>query len=453
MKAHRREFLRRISSVAVLAASGSVLKQDAEVALIHTSHFTGTYRDPELSALRDQFPVLGEQVNGRRLVYLDSAATTQRPRAVIDALANFYLHDNANPAKSLHTLARRSATRYEKARETVATFVHAHGSDEIVWTRGTTEAINLVASSWGGANLRSGDEIILTVSEHYSSLVPWQLAALRAKARVRILDVEDDGRLRLDQLDTLLSERTKLVVFPHVSNVLGLVNPVREICERAHRVGALVLVDGAQSVPHFPVDVRKLGCDFFAFSGHKMCGPMGIGVLWARREILDNVPPYQTGSNMAHDVEMELAATHFAEGALKFEAGTPNVPGAVGLAAAIEFLESLGRETLWKREQELTRHALSRFKEVKNLRILGPTEPSDRISVFSFVIENRSVLDVVTTLDALGIAVRGGDLASLPVLKRLGVQGAIRASCYVYTSAAEIDQLIAALQTERRGLS
>ena len=226
MKAHRREFLRKISSVAVLAASGSVLKQDAEAALIHNSHLTGMYRDSELGALRDQFPVLSEQVNGHRLVYLDSAATTQRPRAVIDALAKFYLHDNANPAKSLHTLARRSATLYEKARETVAKFVHARGPDEIVWTRGTTEAINLVASSWGGANLHPGDEIILTVSEHYSSLAPWQLAAQHANVRVRILDVEDDGRLRLDQLDALLSGRTKLVAFPHVSNVLGLVNPV-----------------------------------------------------------------------------------------------------------------------------------------------------------------------------------------------------------------------------------
>jgi cysteine desulfurase / selenocysteine lyase len=445
MKAHRREFLRKISSVAVLAASGSALKQDAGAALIHTSHFAGLYRDAGLGALRDQFPLLKERVNGHPLVYLDSAATTQRPRAVIDELANFYLHDNANPAKTLHTLARRSATLYEKAKETVARFVHARGAEEIVWTRGTTEAINLVASSWGGANLRSGDEIILTVSEHYSSLVPWQLAAQRANARVRILDVEDDGRLRIDQLDTLLYERTKLVVCPHVSNVLGLINPVKEICERAHRVGALVLVDGAQSVPHFSVDVQKLGCDFFAFSGHKMFGPMGIGVLWAHREILDNMPPYQAGSNMAHDVEMESASTHFAEGALKFEAGTPNVPGAVGLAAAIEFLESLGRETLWKREQELTRYALSRFKEVKGMRILGPTNPDNRISVFSFVIENRNVLDVVKQLDAMGIAVRGGDLASLPILKRMGVQEAIRASCYAYTSPEDIDRLITAL--------
>jgi cysteine desulfurase/selenocysteine lyase len=446
MKTRRRDFLRKISSVAALAASGSVLKQNPEAGVIATPHLTRMYGDLDLGALRDQFPVLKERVNGHALIYLDSAATTQRPRAVIDALSNFYLHDNANPAKNLHTLARRSASLYENARETVAKFVHARGPEEIVWTRGTTEALNLVASSWGGANLCSGDEIILTVTEHYSSLVPWQMAAQRANARVRILDVEDDGRLRLDQLDSLLSERTKLVTFPHVSNVLGLINPVKEICERAHRVGALVLVDGAQSTPHFSVDMQKLGCDFFAFSGHKMFGPMGIGVLWARREILDRMPPYQSGSNMAHDVELESVPTHFAEGGLKFEAGTPNVPGAVGLAAAVEFLESLGRETLWKREQELTRYALSRFKEVKGLRILGPTDPESRISVFSLVIENRNVLDVVKQLDAMGIAVRGGDLASLPILKRMGVDEAIRASCYAYTSTEEIDRLITALR-------
>lgn len=453
METGRRKFLQQISGVTALAASGSLLgsktraksSQDVSSAEIQTIGY--------LESLRAQFPVLAERVNGNPLVYLDSAATTQRPRAVIDALSNFYLHDNANPAKTLHALARRSATRYEKARETVARFVHARASQEIVWTRGTTEAINLVASSWGGANLHSGDEIILTVSEHYSSLVPWQLAAKRANARVRILDVEDDGRLRLDQFDALLSKRTKLVAFPHVSNVLGMINPAKEICAQAHRVGALVLVDGAQSIPHFSVDVQKLGCDFFAFSGHKMFGPMGIGVLWARREILDNMSPYQAGSNMAHDVEMESAPVHYAGGGLKFEAGTPNVSGAVGLAAAIEFLESLGREALWTREQELTGYALSRLQEVKGLRILGPTEQNERVSVFSFVVENWPVPDVVKELDALGIAVRGGDLASLPVLKRMGVGAAVRSSCYAYTSTGEIDQLIAALHSERRGVS
>jgi cysteine desulfurase/selenocysteine lyase len=335
----------------------------------------------------------------------------------------------------------------------VAKFLNARGPEEVVWTRGTTEAINLVASSWGSENLRSGDEIILTVAEHYSNLVPWQLAARRANARVRILDVEDDGRLRLDQLDTLLSERTKVVAFPHVSNVLGLINPAKEICDRAHRVGALVLVDGAQSAPHFSVDVQEIGCDFFAFSAHKMLGPMGTGVLWARREILENMPPYQAGSNMAHDVELESGSVHFAEGARKFEAGTPNVPGAVGLAAAIEFRESLGLKDLWAHEQELTRYALSRFREAKGLRILGPTDSKDRISVFSFVVQNKQALDVVKTLDAMGIAVRGGDLASLPLLKRMGVTAAVRASCYAYTTTEEIDRLVAALANDRHGLS
>ena len=453
METDRRNFLRRMSSAGALAAATTVLERNGRVALSQSSHSRGIPAAPGLETLRAQFPLLGGKVNGHPLVYLDSAATTHRPRVVIDAISNFYLRDNANPSKSLHTLAGRSATIYEKARVTVAKFLNARGPEEVVWTRGTTEAINLVASSWGSENLRSGDEIILTVAEHYSNLVPWQLAARRANARVRILDVEDDGRLRLDQLDTLLSERTKVVAFPHVSNVLGLINPAKEICDRAHRVGALVLVDGAQSAPHFSVDVQEIGCDFFAFSAHKMLGPMGTGVLWARREILENMPPYQAGSNMAHDVELESGSVHFAEGARKFEAGTPNVPGAVGLAAAIEFRESLGLKDLWAHEQELTRYALSRFREAKGLRILGPTDSKDRISVFSFVVQNKQALDVVKTLDAMGIAVRGGDLASLPLLKRMGVTAAVRASCYAYTTTEEIDRLVAALANDRHGLS
>lgn len=446
METHRREFLRNLSGAAAVAASASVLSTDAGATFSRVSHSQETESNRSLRNLRAQFPLLKERVDGHALVYLDSAATTQRPRAVIDAIANFYLHDNANPAKSLHTLAGRSATLYDKARATVARFLNARGPEEVVWTRGTTEAINLAASSWGGENLRSGDEIILTAAEHYSSLLPWQLAARRANARVRILDVEDDGRLRLDQLDTLLSDHTKIVVFPHVSNVLGLINPAKEICERAHRFGALVLIDGAQSAPHFSVDVQEIGCDFFAFSAHKMLGPMGTGILWARGEILEQMPPYQMGSNMAHDVDIDSGSVHFAEGARKFEAGTPNVPGAVGLGAAIEFRESLGVKELWAREQELTQYALFRFKEVKGLRILGPMAPTSRISVFSFVIENRQTLDIVKALDARGIAVRGGDLASLPLLKRMGVATAVRTSCYHYTTNEEIDRLVSALQ-------
>jgi len=445
METHRREFLRRISGTAVLA-SASVLNTDVRAALSGTSPTEGTESDRSLLSLRAQFPLLNEQVNRHPLVYLDSAATTQRPCVVLDALSKFYLHDNANPSQSLHSVARRCAAIYDSARETVARFVNARRPDEIVWTRGTTEAINLVAASWGGANLGPGDEILVTISDHYSSLVPWQLAVKRTNATMRVLDVSDDGHLRLDQLDALLSKRTKLVTFPHVSNVLGRINSAKEICEHAHRAGALVLVDAAQSVPHFPVNVQDIGCDFLAFSGHKMCGPMGIGVLWARRELLQVMPPFQSGSNMAHNVDIDSPPTHFADGGPRFEAGTPNVHGAVGLAAAITFLESLDRKALWAREQELTQQALSSFKRIKGLRILGPTEPNERISLFSFVVENRKPLEVVGELDALGIAVRGGDLASLPLLKRLGITAAVRASCYVYTSTEEIDRLIGGLQ-------
>jgi cysteine desulfurase/selenocysteine lyase len=437
MEKARRHFLRTISGVAVLPTIGSVITEP------RTGLGAASSRD-----VRAQFPLLGDSMNGRSLVYLDSAATTQRPRAVLDALDTFYLHENANPSMSLHALARHSASLYDEARATVARFLNARGSDEIVFTRGTTEAINLVASSWGGANLGRGDEILITVSDHYSSLVPWQLAARRTGATLRIWDVSDDGLLRLDQLDTLLSKRTKLVTFPHVSNVLGAINPPKEICERAHRAGAVVLVDAAQSVPHFCVDVREIGCDFLTLSGHKMCGPMGIGALWARRDLLDAMPPFQAGSNMVHEVELGSAPAHFAEGALKFEAGTPNVAGAVGLAAAVRFLESLGRTELWRREQELTEHVLSRLGKVKGLRILGPMKSSERISVFSFVVENRKPFEMAASLDRAGIAVRAGDLASLPALKRFGVAAAVRASCYIYTSIEDIDRLTAGLQQQ-----
>jgi len=432
----RRHFLRTISGVA-----GSVLITEPRTGLGAASS----------GGVRAQFPLLGDSMNGDPLVYLDSAATTQRPRAVLDTLDTFYINENANPSMSLHALARHAASLYDEARATVARFLNARGADEIVFTRGATEAINLVASSWGGANLGRGDEILITVSDHYSSLVPWQLAARRTAATLRIWDVSDDGHLRLDQLDTLLSKRTKMVTFPHVSNVLGAINPAKEICERAHRAGAVVLVDAAQSVPHFSVDVREIGCDFLTLSGHKMCGPMGIGALWARRELLDSMPPFQAGSNMVHEVELESVPARFAEGALKFEAGTPNVAGSVGLAAAVRFLESLGRKELWTREQELTEYALASLSKIKRLRILGPMKSSERISVFSFVVENSKPPDIAASLDRSGVAVRAGDLASLPALKRFGVTAAVRASCYIYTSTEDIDRLIAGLQ--QRGSS
>src|SRR5437762_4192271 len=375
MENARRHFLTTISGVAALPAIGSVLTREPRTGLGAASS----------TDVRGQFPLLRDSMNGRPLVYLDSAATTQRPRAVLDTLDTFYLHENANPSTSLHALARHSASLYDEARATVARFLNARGSGEIVFTRGATEAINLVASSWGGVNLGRGDEILITVSDHYSSLVPWQLAVRRTGATLRIWDVSDDGHLRLARLDTLLSKRTKMVTFPHVSNVLGAINPAKEICERVHRAGAVVLVDAAQSVPHFSVDVREIGCDFLTLSGHKMCGPMGIGALWARRELLDAMPPFQAGSNMVHEVELESAPTRFAEGALKFEAGTPNVARAVGLAAAVRFLEASGRKELWRRVQEMTVYALASLSKIKRPLILGLTKVGGLISAISFV--------------------------------------------------------------------
>jgi cysteine desulfurase / selenocysteine lyase len=435
MNTNRRDFVRLMLG----AASMPIVEQP------RLSASLGRTETASAAEIRSDFPALNQKINGFPLVYLDSAATTHRPRAVIDATSNFYQHENANPSASLHTLARRSAALYEAARRTVAQFIHARYPDEVIWTRGTTEAINLVASSWGAVHLRPGDEILLTQAEHYSNLLPWQFVAARTGARLRFLGVDDAGYLRLGRLADLLSPRTRLVAFSHVSNVLGRIYPASEICDRAHRAGAMVLIDAAQSVPHIPVDVQTLGCDFLAFSGHKMMGPMGIGVLWVRRELLDALPPYQSGSNMLHQWESVEAPLQFAEGGRKFEAGTPNAAGAVGLAAAIAYLESLGLTELWKREQELTAYALERLCCVPGLRILGPTTATDRISIFSFVLDNFPIPEVIRALDERGIAMRGGDLAALPLLKRMGVTAAARASCYIYSQRSEIDALAESL--------
>ena len=449
MATNRREFVRLLSGAASLQ-----LTQPS------TCNLAGASRGPipsqqkrsPIAAIRENFPSLWQKINDSPLVYLDSAATALRPRTVIDATSNFYEHDSANPSATLHTLARRSADHYDSARRTVARFIHARSPDEIIFTRGTTEAINLAAASWSSSNLRAGDEILLTKAEHYSNLLPWKCAAERAGAILRFLDVDDEGNLRLGQLGSLLSRRAKIFAFSHVSNVLGRINPAAEICARAHEVGAVVLIDAAQSAPHIPLDVQELGCDFLAFSGHKIMGPMGIGVLWARAELLDVLPPYQLGSNMAHEWESVAARVPLAPKAHKFEAGTPNVAGAVGLAAAIDYFESLGRAELWKREQELTAYALQRLLQIPGLRILGPTQPENRVSVFSFVLKNVPPIEIARQLDQRGIAIRAGDLAAPPLLRRMGVAAAARASCYVYTGRPDIDVLAAALAdlTSRR---
>jgi cysteine desulfurase/selenocysteine lyase len=363
---------------------------------------------------------------------------------VLDALVDFYTHSNANPGQAQHRFARIAYERYEEARRTVAAFIHAKRSEEIVWVRGTTEAINLVAATWGRAELKPNDEILLTVTEHASCLFPWQLAAHRAGAVVRIVDTDDEGRISLEDLERKLSARTRLLAFTHVSNVLGYINPAKEICARAHRAGARVLIDGAQSAPHVPIDVQDLDCDFFAFSSHKMLGPMGIGVLWARHELLEAMPPYQAGSNMAHAVDLDSAELE--HGAFKYGAGTPDVSGPIGLAAAIRFIDELGRDQIRTHESAITDYGLAGLQKIPRVRLLGPTKSTDRLPVFSFEVEGISASNVQKSLDAKGVGVRAGDLAALPLLKRLGTTAATRASCYLYTSKGDVDALLAGLR-------
>jgi cysteine desulfurase/selenocysteine lyase len=401
----------------------------------------------DVAGLKGQFPILGQQVNGHPLLYLDSAATSQKPAVVIDAVSDFYRRDNANVHRGLYELSRRSTERYESARETVARFVGARDPREIIWVRGTTEAINLVAASWGLQNVRQGDEIILTLLEHHSNLVPWQLLAQRVGARLRFLDIDHDGCISLDQLDALLGRRTKLVALNHISNALGTINPIAEVSARAHAVGAKVLVDGAQGAPHVRVDVQALGCDFYAISGHKMCGPMGIGALWGRRELLEEMPPYHGGGEMIDRVELD--ASTYARVPHKFEAGTPDAAGAVGMAAAVTFLENIGHDALWAHEQELVRYGLERLPAVAGLRMFGPSEPQKRIAVFSFELEGLHPHDIATVLDAQGIAVRAGHHCAQPLMRRLGVPATTRASCYVYNSIDDLDRLAEGLEAAR----
>jgi cysteine desulfurase/selenocysteine lyase len=392
---------------------------------------------------RRDFPALRHSTGGVRRVYLDSAATAQRPAAVINRLREFYERDNANPGKNQHSTARRAFELYQQARQTLARFIHAPSADEITWVRGTTEGVNLAASAWARSVLRPGDEILLTIAEHASNLLPWRLAAEQTGARVRFIDVDDEGRISLEDLDRKLSTQTRLVAFSHVSNVAGYVNPAAEICARARHAGARTFVDAAQSAPHIPLDVQAIGCDFLAFSSHKIAGPMGAGVLWASTELLDTMAPYQSGSNMAHAVDLD--GQQFEKGAYKFGAGTPSAADAIGMAAAVDYLESLGRDAVRSHEEHITAYALERLEDVPKLRVLGPRGSKDRIPVFAFEVAGIAPEDLMRDLDARGVAIRAGDLSALPLLKHFGVNEAARASCYLYTTEADIDALVAAL--------
>ncbi len=394
------------------------------------------------SRVRDDFPALAQTVHGKPLVYLDNAATTQKPRTVIDALANFYRHDNANVHRGLHELSMRSTDAYEGARARVAKFIGAAAPEEIVFTRGTTESINLVAASWGGAHVKAGDTILLTEMEHHSNLVPWQLLAERSGARLRYVPVTgDEGLLDQAALDRLLTPEVKLFAFTHMSNTLGTINPVADLCARARRVGAVTVVDAAQSSGHLPVDVRLLDCDFLAFSGHKMAGPTGIGVLYGRRALLDAMPPWQGGGGMIEHVD--FLASRWKPSPERFEAGTPNFADAAALTPACDYLDGLGRAEIARHDQALGELAYERLREIPGIRILGPSR--GRGGVVSFALAGVHAHDVVTWADQDGIALRGGHHCNQPLMKRLGLASTARASFYVYNTPADIDALVASL--------
>lgn len=397
--------------------------------------------DPE--AIRADFPVLDQEVNGHPLVYLDNAASTQRPTAVLDALRHYYEHDHANVHRGIHELSRRATNAYEAARVKVAKWINAPDPAEVIWTRGTTEGINLVADGWGYSNLSEGDEIILSILEHHSNLIPWQLVAKRTGATLRYVDVDDEGRLRLDELDALLGPKTKIVSIGHVSNSIGTINPVKEIAARAHAVGAIMVVDGAQGAAHLPVDVQDIDCDFYAFSGHKMCGPTGIGAVWGRRELLEAMDPYQGGGEMISIVELESST--WAEVPHKFEAGTPNIAGAVGFGAAVDYLDGIGRQAIRDHEVELTQYALDQLAQLSWIRVFGPPNAEERSGVVAFEVDGAHPHDVATILDSHGVAIRAGHHCTQPLMRRLNVPATNRASFYIYNTTAEIDRMIEAL--------
>ena len=399
------------------------------------------------TTVRSLFPILQEGIRDKPLVYLDNAATAQKPQSVIDALTDYYEHMNANVHRGIHELSRRSTVAYEAARARLARFIGAAEPEELVWTRGTTEAINLVASSWGLDNLSEGDEILLSTMEHHSNIVPWQLVARRTGARLRYIEMDDQGRLVLDDLPRLLTDRTRLVAVSHISNALGTVNPVRDITERARATGALVLVDGAQAVPHRRVDVQALGCDFYAFSGHKMCGPTGIGGLWARRELLESMPPYHGGGEMIRTVGREEST--WAEVPHKFEAGTPNISGAIGIAAAADFLEELDPNATARHERDVLSYALARIGAMESVKVFGPTDLDERSGVVSFTMGDAHPHDISTILDSEGIAIRAGHHCAQLVMQHFGISATARASFYLYNSREDVDRLVEGLDIVR----
>ena len=400
----------------------------------------------DIQKIREDFPILDREVYGKPLIYLDNGATTQKPRQVVDAITDEYYSVNANVHRGVHFLSQQATELHEASRETVRRFINARSSNEIVFTRGTTESINLLASSFADSQMKEGDEVIVSVMEHHSNIVPWQLQAARKGIVLKVIPMNDRGELLLDEYEKLFSERTKLVSFAHVSNVLGTVNPAKEMIATAQAHGVPVLIDGAQSVPHMKVDVQDLDADFFAFSGHKIYGPTGVGVLYGKEEWLDKLPPYQGGGEMIQSVSFEK--TTFNELPFKFEAGTPDYIGTTALAKALDYVSAIGMENIAAHEHELTLYAMQRLKEINGMRIFGEAE--HKSSVISFLVGNIHHLDMGTLLDRLGIAVRTGHHCAQPLMIRMGIEGTVRASFGLYNTKEEIDMLAAGIERVSR---
>lgn len=393
--------------------------------------------------IKADFPVLSQDINGHKIVYLDNAASSQKPQSVIDELSRFYSEDNANIHRGLHTLAERSTDAYESTRKRVAKFIGCQHPEEVILNSGTTAGINLIAYSWGEEHINEGDEIVITEMEHHANLIPWVVLAKRKKAVLKRIPITSDGRLNLDDIEKIITDKTKIVALSHMSNVLGTINPVSKIAEIAHKHGAIVVADGAQAAPHMPINVIELGVDFYTFSAHKMLGPTGVGVLWGKKELLEKMQPFMTGGEMIREVHFDKVT--WAEIPHRFEPGTPNIAGVVGFAAAIDYLENIGMENIRQHEIEITKYALEKLSKIDKLDIQGPTDPNIRGAAISFTDHNVHPHDISTFLDSKGIAIRAGHHCAQPLLRILGKVATARASFYIYNDETDVDKLVEAI--------
>ncbi|MCH2309455.1 MAG: cysteine desulfurase [SAR202 cluster bacterium] len=406
-----------------------------------------------INKIRNDFPILSKKINGHQLVYLDNAATTHKPRSVINSLVDFYENYNSNVHRGVHTLSMEATDQFEEARQKISSFINSETPQSIIWTRNASESLNIISYSWGYKNISEGDEILLSPMEHHSNLIPWQELARAKGAKIKYLSLNEDGTLDLSNIDELMTSNTKLVSIVHVSNALGTINPVKQLCDKAHEVGALFVLDGAQSVPHMLVDVQELDCDFFVFSGHKMMGPTGIGVLYGKMEILEKMDPVFTGGEMVLEVTYEKAS--WADIPMKFEAGTPNIADSIALGAAVDYLQNIGMGNIHDYEKTITSYGLQKFQELESegVTLFGPKSSDLKGAVFSFHIPNIHPHDLGTILDGLGIAVRTGHHCAMPLIRSLGVSATARASFYVYNTLDEVDMLIEGIKSAIRYFS